>query len=67
MYLFANQELVFKKCDRGRAFNQYMHGHIEPLFLEIMSKSEFGQDITTALSVQIPIEIEKKLLKMTIT
>lgn len=44
-----------------------MHGHIEPLFLEIMSKSEFGQDITTALSVQIPIEIEKKLLKMTIT
>lgn len=55
MYFLSNSELVFKKLTRTQAFNQYIHRNIEPLYSEIISKSEFGQDIGIALNTQIDV------------
>lgn len=47
--------------NRAQAFNQYILKHIQPLFEEIMSKSEFGQDVDKIVSTQITPKLHSSL------
>ena len=46
---------------RPQAFNQYIRTHMQPLYAEILERSDFGHDVAKITSLEVDPKIHKTL------